>query len=885
MRHSHGEKPIFDGDLLVVADLLSDLTEIVHRLIDRVAAQDVLDAYLLAAAAVQIVEDHLQRDTFALHRAVSYLRDRGTAAVVPELLGKVATAIEIATSSRAAERRAIRWRDTAATLRDVAALHVVTDPSEAKFESWATAAVRLRGSLPSLDRDLAGAVLRIPSCFRSFDQEPADMVALATRLRLRYPDRGRPVVVLGVRTSGSYLAPLVAAALRDAGFREVHAETVRPNHRLRPPLRALVRSAAWRGGRIAVVDDPPETGQSVADVASAVCRAGVQESAVTLLLPLFADTPPATLARYDSVTLPYREWAIHDRLETEVVVRSLSALLGRPVRSVSRVPHIGVSRGREHARAVFDVGLPDGEPRRIVAAGAGLGFFGRHALAVAHAVSHHLPRTYGFLDGIVFRDWLPTEQRLRAAGPADAERLAGYVRDRAAALPAGADHAAGLAGRQPVWEAASRVLQRNYGRAGVVLRPVLLDPLIRRLCEVAEPSVVDGATGLDHWFRGVTRLYKVDADVRDFANTDLACYDPAYDLAGIDPGSADPEFAASLRREMPCDPERFLLYELVHLWDREREGRAVHRAGARAVQHYLREVLFAGVHAAADGVVCALDVDGVLESDALGFPMATPTAALTLRALLAHGFRPVLVTGRCLDEVRERCTSYGLAGGVAEYGSVVFHDGAAHDLVPGQGADALARVRDVLATRTDVVVDEDYRRIVRAYRRGSGGVHRALPAEVVERVLEQVGGAVSHLRVIAGDGQTDFVAAAVDKGTGLAVLAARLGVDTVSWAVGDTAADLPMLEAATAAYAPGNADERVRASGVPVLRRRYAAGTARAAALLLGHRPGACERCRPPAHTARTRTLLTLLDASNAGARGLPGAVARCLSRAAVSTR
>ncbi|QRP47878.1 HAD hydrolase family protein [Amycolatopsis sp. FDAARGOS 1241] len=883
MRQARGGKQAFDGDLLVVPDLLSDLTEIAHRLIDRVAAQDVLDTYLLAAAAVQIVEDHLQRDTYALSRAAAYLRDQDTAAIVADLLRGFAAAGEMVRTSRAGERRAVRWRDAAATLRDAAALQVVTDAPQAALEEWTTAAVRLRASLTSLDRGLAGALLRLPSCFRSFDQEPADMVALATRLRPRCPDRGRPIVVLGVRTSGSYLAPLVAAALRDVGYGEVHAESVRPGYRLRPPVRALLRSAARRGGRIAVVDDPPETGQSVADVASTVRRAGVPESAVTLLLPLFGDAPPATLAGYDSVTLPYREWAIHERLETEAVVRSLSALLDQPVRSVSRVPHIGVSRGREHARAVFDVGLPDGESRRIVAAGAGLGFFGRHALAVAHAVSQYLPRTYGFVDGIVFRDWLPSEQKLANADTADAQQLAGYVRDRAAAMPAGADHAAGLAGRQPVWEAASRVLQRNYGRAGVVLRPVLLDPLIRRLCKVAEPSVVDGATGLDHWFRGAAGLYKVDADVRDFANTDLACYDPAYDLAGIDPGSASPAFAESLRREMPCDPERFLLYELVHLWDRERQGHPAHRAGARAVQRYLREVLLTGVHAAPGGAVCALDVDGVLESEALGFPMATPTAALTLRALLAHGFRPVLVTGRCLDEVRERCRSYGLAGGVAEYGSVVFHDGTAHDLVPADAAKALDRVRAALTTRTDVVVDADYQRIVRAYRRGSDGVRRALPARVTKSLLAQVGDAASHLRVIVGDGQTDFVATAVGKGTGLALLAASLGVDAVSWAVGDTAADLPMLEAATVAYAPGNADERVRSSTVQVLRRHYAAGVEQAAKLLIGHRPGACETCRPPVHAARTRTLLTLLDASNAGARGLPVAVARCLSRA-VST-
>lgn len=876
MKLPSNEKPALGGDGLVMADLLADLTAVSHHLTDRLAVHDVLDSYLLSAAAVQIVEDYLQRDVFALRRGSQYLRDRAPAATLPAFLDRIADSEEWARSLWASRRRAARWRDEAAALRDSLAMRVVADGPAGALDACLATAVHLRARLLTLPRDLTAAVPRLPSCFRSFDQEPADMVALASRFRLRHPDCTRPVVVLGVRTSGSYLAPLVAAALHDAGYREVFAETARPGHRLRGPVAGLLRSVARRGGHVAIVDDPPATGGAVAAVARLAQNGGVARHAITLLLPLFTDDVPGDLTAYRSIVLPYREWGIHERLETESVLRGLAPLLGDDVSRIYPVPRQAATPGREHARAVFDVQLAGGERRRIVATGAGVGYLGRHAIAVARALGAYLPRTYGFADGLVFRDWLPDDQRLGAPDAADTADLAGYVRARAAAMPAGADRAAGLSGRQPVWEAASRVLQHNYGRAGLLLRPILLDPLVRQLCAVARPSVVDGATGLDRWYRGPVGLRKIDADVRDFANTDLACYDPVYDLAGIDPGSSDTPFVESLRGAMPCDPERFLLYELVHLWDRARDGARIEREGARAVQRYLRETVLAGTPRAARGPLCALDIDGVLESDALGFPMPTPTAAIALRALLAHGFRAVVATGRSLDEVRERCLAYGLAGGVAEYGSVVYHGGVVEDLVAQIDQEALNRVRARLRTEPGVVVDADYRHIVRA-RAARGG---AVPTGPAARAL---GADAARVTVISGAGQTDFVATSVDKGAGLAVLADRVGAE-VAWAIGDSAADLPMLRLAAAAYAPANADERVRASGVAVLGKPYAAGVAAAVAELIGHKPGRCETCCPPPHAARTRTMLTLLDASSAGARGLPTSIARCVPRLRVRT-
>ena len=75
-------------------------------------------------------------------------------------------------------------------------------------------------------------------------------------------------------------------------------------------------------------------------------------------------------------------------------------------------------------------------------------------------------------------------------------------------------------------------------------------------------------------------------------------------------------------------------------------------------------------------------------------PMSTMLESLGIPIM--HGYQPVLATGRSLDEVRDRCTAYGLAGGVAEYGAFVYlsQNGEVHSLpVPADAQRAAAAAR------------------------------------------------------------------------------------------------------------------------------------------------------------------------------------------------
>ncbi len=863
------------------ADLLMTAGPLTERLRVAIGNQNWLDSYLLAVGLTQLVADRLHPDPLQLRRAAGYLAGlHGPAATVA---GRVASAA--AAAGRRPAPRSLHRAD--ADLADLTArlAGLVLDPTGGDHPA------PVPPQDGSLVAALGGQVIRLPAGFTSFDQHPDDLRWLAAAYLEQYPAAGTPLCVLGVRTSGCYLAPLLAAALQAAGVATpVPTLTYRPRRPFRRTELARLRALARAGGRVLVIDDPPGSGASMAAAAVAVADAGMPHSAVVLLVSLFdgETTLPDTLRRWRAVLQPWQQWSVHRRLGAAAVRRTLTELLGPnwELAGLRPEPLPPTRHPRGHARARFSVRLVErrtgrAERRDLLVEGAGLGYLGRHAMAAADALPGLLPRVYGFADGMLYRDWLPaTSQPPEADELADA--VAGYVAARHAALPVRNDPTPRLRGRDPVWEIAAALLAHNYGPLAPAAQSIVLAPLTRRLLTVGQPSVVDGSTDSRHWLPDPTaagRLVKVEFHQRTFSHLELCCYDPVFDLAGAAANPPAAGFEALLRVAYsritgePVDAERWLLYRLAQLW---RHGWAgdlpagtIARRSAAAVHDYLAERYLTGL-SAPTGPFCALDLDGVLESDPLGFPTTTPLGAITLRALIAHGYRPLLVTGRSLDDAADRCAAFGLAGAVAEYGAVCYtsHDNMVTDLRNLGDRRRIDRLRDTLGTLPHVTIDPQYRHIIRASTHG-GPLTGDLLADQPELTD-------STVRIIPGQGQTDIAPAGLDKGTGLRALSARLpGPQNLALAVGDSAEDLPMLARAALARAPGNADAAVRAAGIPLTRRGYQAGLAQAAAALLGHRPGCCPTCRPPAFSPRTRALLAVLALRERGLTGLPARTAR----------
>jgi haloacid dehalogenase-like hydrolase len=878
-------------------DLMFCLSELAVSLAGAARRSEWLDAFLFAAGMNQIAEDYVHEDISFLGTIGDRLLARGgTAQVAAGRAARSALAVaEDVRSFRRAMRETLVWqRQLAMVVQELARVVCAAEESGDPRPALEAALETLLPRAAGLPTELRERTARLPACFQAFDLDIPDVVELTLKFVESNSDQTRPLLVAGVRTGGSYLAPLCAAALESHGYTDVRVLTLRPQHPLLAGERAAVRRVAQTHGLALVIDDPPESGRTVARAAADIARLGLPRESIVLLLPLFGDRLSLAegLRPYPSVLLSADEWSINGKLTPDPVGRVVGHFLGwgREVVAVEPVQLPARRWRRSHGRALFRVDLRQRGAQQsmlVLVEGVGIGYFGEQTMAVADRLREHLPEIFGVEGGCLYRAWLSEEDRISRPGHAPDEELetavARYVTDRRRALPVEEDRSVAEFGLSPVWEVASSILSGAFGRGAPAARLLLVDALVKRLLRVTRPSVVDGATSLSNWFsdgRNPGHVVKVEFATRSFWNLGLLSYDAVFDLAGAalsSPDDATAERLRSIYTEIAgesIDDERWLLYGLAQLWGRGRtrpgEIAELQREQARALRRYMTGLYLDDLVAPRDGPLWALDLDGVLETDTLGFPATTAAGAKSLRALICHGYRPVLVSGRSVAEVADRCRSYRLAGGVAEYGAAVYvaeRDEGAVLLTDAQGA-LLSRTREVLAGRPGVHLDHAYKYSVRAFVLDRQGRRRRLDSADVQAVLEEIDDPWS-LELLVGESQTDFTARGVDKGTGVRALAERLdplqGDPLLSVAVGDTVADLPMLREAGLRFAPAHATPALSGQGVELLEAPYQAGLAVAVGRLIGHEPGCCPACRPPRLSVEADLLVALLSAGEAG--------------------
>jgi hydroxymethylpyrimidine pyrophosphatase-like HAD family hydrolase len=905
--------------------LLTERIEALPEPPGRAHPDERLTIFLLLAALHQAVEDHLHRTPGPLDRTAARFGSfrHPAAGAVARLARALADALASIRSRGAAERTVVRFAvQLAAALDDAARAALYEDDADALrrvSRSWGS----LRAAAERLPEALRASFPSLPNPFATFDQLPDDLHELARRFAARWPDHERQILLVGIRTSGTYLAALQRAILRREGYQRVDLLTLRPGSRWRRAEAAAVRAVSDAGGLVLIVDDPPTTGSTVARAARECVERGAAHESIVLVLQLLGppESLPERLQSFACVLLPWSEWAIQERLSPARVRAALERLLvgrelrppGGRVRAVEGVERLdaGARGGRRHARARYRVRLLDEHGERfeqhVHVQGTGLGHFADYPRAVATELAEFLPELYGVEDGLLYRAWLPEAGRSGSAP--EPERIAAYVLARRRRLPVDPALAARAVDDKVSWDLVADMLGWALAHSLRMLVFPLTWAAARRLTSLDRPALVDGAMDASNWFvPSATDVgLKLAPAEAAFANAAKLSYDWAFDLASAgasfdveelltgEPGTVEAPFSQRLLEAFAelsgerIDRERWLVYQLLHnRWERSqlrergpRDGDAgaharrliaTERALAAAERRYVADLFLGDLAPPTSGRLCAIDVDWTLETRWLDFPALMPTGALALRALIRHGFRPVIATGRSLGEVRLRCAALRLAGGVAEYGGAVYDHGSGRVLpaLAPPDEDALARLRERLGRLPGVVLDDWHRHSVRALRLTDAGEPRGLDDETVDAALadQRLEG---RLRVIYGGLQTDFAAASVTKGTGARLLARTLDAERaaeppLAFAIGDDLPDAELLELAASPYAPGNASDALRerlGAGVQVVAGRQGAGLLEAVRSFLGHDPRRCSTCAPPAPSERARLLVGPLLATD----------------------
>lgn len=295
----------------------------------------------------------------------------------------------------------------------------------------ATVIAPKQGTIPG---PLAGdeSIVRLPASLAVQGVEWPDLIALAKEW-LDTRASAAPVLVVGVRTGGAYLAPLVAARLATAGF-DVRLSSVRSGE----PHRSGNR-------RVLLVDDPPLTCRTLLDLVHELdSPAGVEA-----LVPVFAASDVQLLrdAGIPVTVLPRERWQSTRRLDRGALSAYLNAHTIWPSANHRMVVE-GITPGRENsaltpwpgvrrrspARAAIHLRTSTGV-RRAVAGWVPPGIFGDGARAVAtRLVSPVPPATLAVAPALVVTEDITPASSLGPGGEHVEEAVA-YVLARARQLP------------------------------------------------------------------------------------------------------------------------------------------------------------------------------------------------------------------------------------------------------------------------------------------------------------------------------------------------------------------------------------------------------------------------------------------------------------------
>ena len=742
---------------------------------------------------------------------------------------------------------------------------------------------------------------KIPAFFRSRDFAPSDCLELGRKFVSAFAEPQRPTMVLGLRTAGSFLAPLLCAYLTTA-FTETDWAAVRPRKGLGAWERDALRRAARRKARVLIVDESIHTGTTVAKAVHLLRKAGFSDEDMVILNPVEPAFPDwrnsqtlRSLSKIKVLALEPAERYKQQLLESKAVEARLNEYFKArgyietrvaPSRKTQEVnlPWGGQPPERVDVRLkrVYEVHLKDAagasEVRYVLAKSVGWGWMGYHAFRVGQQLAQFVPPILGLRDGILYTEWFPGGQDsalLALDRHAWIKPLATYVAARARNLSLGTDPTPDLAreGRHKGSEILASALSRAYSSriVSALKRPRIQKELSRQECPT--PMLSDSRMSPQEWVVADSRLLKTDFEHHGQGKNELGVTDPAYDLAdAIFQFRLSDEESAELVRHYVQESgdihveKRLLLNKLLVgmcAQDRATLGLQNPRLLPRRQEFHEQYIsawnFLVGETVRECGRLChtpreihwrtpivVADIDGVLDRMVFGFPSSTAAGIKALSLLHAHGFAIAVNTARAQREVKQYCRAYGFAGGVAEYGSVIWDAVSEQErvLVSAESLRELEQAQGALRQIPGVFLNGDYQYSLRAFTYQDSRT-KPLPRLLVQDLLASL--RLDRLEVHHTGLDTAIVAKETNKGTGLLSLLSfvRLPADNVL-AIGDSEPDLAMFRVANQSFAPGNIScrDEARLLGCYVANLPYQPGLLQIVRKIVHPEGGTCHSCR-----------------------------------------
>lgn len=900
-----------------VADHLSEELAKVARVLEPWQRSEVItNIFLLACSLGDTVDDYLLGDVYDFSKAERFGQLPGPA------IRAISRLLDLAGWLRARRLASLReWRTSWGTAVVDFLEHCFVDglPEQAILFEHRDRMSRLLEAAP-LPKAAGTQRAKIPAFFRSQDFAPGDWLELSRKFVSAFAADGRPALVVGLRTAGSFLAPLSCAFLRRHRSR-VDCIAIRPSKALTEQEQSILRSAAEEEAWVLIVDESIHSEQTLAKAVKLLRHAGFSDQDMVVLNaaePAFPDWKTSrifqALPNVATITLEpaerYKSRLLDSGKASEQLEQYFTARGYARAQAVADNKNRGLNidwRGKPPERAdirlkrLYEVHLRRSEGaaeiRYVLAKSVGWGWLSYHAFLAAEKLNEFVPPLIGLRDGILYIEWIPQKNDSSAQmqnREVLLDSVASYVAARAQRLKLASDPTADLlqTGHKGLAIMADCLSRAYPSRMAAALGGALIQK--RLATQGATPVMTDSKMSPQEWVVAGRKLLKTDFEHHAQGKNELGMTDPAYDLAGaaFHFGLSEAESARLVgdyvkqTGDTGVEARLFFNKLLVGLWEqnlatlglhganllhrREESHRQYLRAWNFLVSESIREcgkLCQRPAHVGWKGPLVATGIDGVLDRMVFGFPSATAAGIQAISLLHVHGFTIAANTARSLGEVKQYCRSYGFAGGLAECGAVIWDAAKQQEigLVSPQSLAQLAEVRNAIRLIPGVYLNDDYRYSLRAFTYQDDRTS-PLPQDLVQDLLAKLG--AERLQAHQTGLDTAITAKEADKGAGLEALVAVAGIpaDEVI-AIGDSEPDLATFRVARSSFAPAHitCHCEARLLGCHIVAKPYQPGLLQIARRIVHPEGGTCERCRfvEKAWTGKRNLFVSLLEAAD----------------------